>query len=68
MPKQKTSSQAKKRFKVTATGAFRRRKAGQSHNFEHKPPKKKRGFDKEVPVAAANRRTVAKMLGRGGRG
>jgi ribosomal protein L35 len=51
---------------VTATGAFRRRKAGQSHNFEHKPPKEKRRFNKEYPVAAADRPRVAKMLGRGG--
>jgi large subunit ribosomal protein L35 len=64
MPKQKTSSQAKKKFKVTATGKFLRRKAGQSHNLEHKPSKKKRGFDKDEPVAAANRRTVGRMLGR----
>ena len=30
----KTSSTAKKKFKVTATGKFLRRKAGQSHNLE----------------------------------
>jgi len=65
MPKQKTSSQAKKKFKVTATGKFLRRKAGQSHNLEHKSPKLKRAFSKDQPVAAANVRTVAKLLGRG---
>jgi large subunit ribosomal protein L35 len=64
MPKQKTSSQAKKKFKVTSTGKFLRRRAGQSHNLEHKSPKEKRGFDKDVPVARANRRTVGRMLGR----
>ena len=51
MPKQKTSSQAKKKFKVTATGKFLRRKAGQSHNLEHKSPKQKRAFSKDQPVA-----------------
>jgi large subunit ribosomal protein L35 len=65
MPKQKTSSQAKKKFKVTSTGKFLRRKAGQSHNLEHKSPKQKRGFSKDLPVAAADRKTVAAMLGRG---
>ena len=64
MPKQRTSSQAKKKFKVTATGRFLRRKAGQSHNLEHKSPKKKRTFRKDLPVAAANVRTVKKLLGK----
>jgi len=67
MPKQKTSSQAKKKFKLTATGKFLRRKAGQSHNLEHKSPKRKRAFGKDQPVASANRKAVAKMLGRGRR-
>ena len=65
MPKQKTSSQAKKKFKVTATGKFLRRKAGQSHNLEHKSPKRKRAFSKDVAVSAADRGVVARMLGRG---
>ena len=67
MPKQKTSSQAKKKFKVTATGKFLRRKAGQSHNLEHKSPKLKRAFSKDQPVAEANDRTVRRMLGIGKR-
>ena len=64
MPKQKTSSQAKKKFKVTATGKFMRLKAGQSHNLETTSPKKKRSFNKVQQVSKANRRTVARMLGR----
>ncbi len=58
------AQQAKKKFKVTATGKFLRRKAGQSHNLEHKSPKQKRSFGKDQPVADANRRTVGRMLGR----
>ena len=65
MPKQRTSSQAKKKFKVTATGRFLRRKAGQSHNLEHKSPKLKRGFSKDLPVSAADTPMVAKLLGEG---
>ena len=64
MPKQKTSSGAKKKFKVTATGKFLRRKAGQSHNLEHKSPKLKRAFSKDLPVAAANVKMVKKLLGK----
>ena len=56
MPKQKTNSGAKKKFKVTATGKLLRRKAGQSHNLEHKSPKLKRAFSKDLPVADGERR------------
>ena len=65
MPKQKTNSGAKKKFKVTGTGKLLRRNAGQSHNLEHKSPKRKRAFSKDLPVASANRRTIKKLLGRG---
>ena len=67
MPKQKTNSGAKKKFKVTATGKLLRRKAGQSHNLEHKSPKQKRAFSKDQPVAKANVKTVRRMLGLGKR-
>ena len=63
MPKQKTNSGAKKKFKVTGTGKLMRLKAKQSHNLEHKSPKLKRAFRKAQPVAAANVKTVKKLLG-----
>ena len=44
MPKIKTSSSAKKRFKVTAGGKLLRRQAMQSHNLEKKSPKRKRSL------------------------
>jgi large subunit ribosomal protein L35 len=65
MPKQKTSSGAKKKFKVTGTGKILRRKAGQSHNLEHKPAKQKREFRKDQPLAAGNLKAAKKLLGRG---
>jgi large subunit ribosomal protein L35 len=65
MPKMKTSSGAKKKFKVTGTGKLLRRLANQSHNFEHKPPKQKRAFSKDQPVAKANTKTVKRLLGKG---
>jgi large subunit ribosomal protein L35 len=64
MPKQKTHSGAKKKFKVTGTGKLLRRSANQSHNLEHKSPKQKRTFSKFKPVAADNARTVNRLLGR----
>ena len=65
MPKMKTSSGAKKKFKMTATGKLLRRRAGQSHNLEHKSPKLKRAFRRAQPVATANVKTVKKLLGKG---
>ena len=64
MPKQKTSSGAKKKFKVTGTGKLLRRKARQSHNLEHKSPKLKRSFSKDQPVSKADDKKVKRMLGR----
>ena len=54
MPKTKTSSSVKKRFKVTAGGKLLRRRAMQSHNLEKKSPKRKRRFSKDQPVSEAN--------------
>src|SRR6266404_4772619 len=44
MPKTKTRSAAKKRFKVTGTGKILRRPTMRSHNLEHKSSKKKRAI------------------------
>ena len=46
MPKMKTHSGAKKRFKLTANGKVRGRHAFSSHILEKKSPKRKRGFRK----------------------
>ena len=64
MPKQKTHSGAKKKFKVTGTGKLLRRSANQSHKLEHKSPKQKRRFSRALPVDRANAKTVDRMLGR----
>ena len=62
MPKQKTHSGAKKRFKISGTGKLLRRRAMKSHLLEKKSPKRKRSFGKDVPVARADSRAVKKML------
>jgi large subunit ribosomal protein L35 len=64
MPKQKTNSAAKKRFKVTGSGKLLRRRAMQSHNLEKKSPKRKRGFSKDNPVHKGDERAVGRLLGR----
>ena len=63
MPKVKTSSGAKKRFKVTGAGKLLRRHAMQSHKLEKKSPKRKRSFSKDQPVARSDARSVKKLLG-----
>ena len=42
MPKMKTHSGAKKRFRVTASGKLKRRQAGKKHLLSHKTGKRKR--------------------------
>ncbi len=64
MPKQKTNSGAKKKFKVTGTGKLMRLKAKQSHNLEHKSPKLKRSFSKDLPVAKADVKRINRLLGK----
>ena len=63
MPKVKTSSGAKKRFKVTGAGKLLRRHAMKSHNLEKKSSKRKRGFRKDYEVAPSDRSSVKKLLG-----
>ena len=63
MPKTKTSSGAKKRFKLTGAGKLLRRHAMKSHNLQKKSSKRRRGFRKEYPVAGSDVKTVKKLLG-----
>ncbi len=64
MPKTKTSSAARKRFKLTAAGKLLRRQAMQSHNLEKKSQKRKRRFGKDQPVSPSDVRSVKRLLGR----
>ena len=62
MPKTKTRSAAKKRFKVTATGKILRRPTMRSHNLEHKSSKQKRKFGKDVEIAGSDYKALKQML------
>jgi len=63
MPKQKTHSGAKKRFKVTGTGKLVRRHGMKSHILEKKSPKRKRAFTQDQLVAKADEKVVRRLLG-----
>jgi large subunit ribosomal protein L35 len=67
MPKMKSHSGAKKRFKKTGTGKLKSRPAFSSHILEKKSPKKKRALGLEKSVAKSDRKTVTKLLGGNGR-
>jgi large subunit ribosomal protein L35 len=63
MPKMKTHSGAKKRFKLTGSGKLTRRHAMRSHLMEKKTPKRKRSFRHDQPVSAPDEKVVKGMLG-----
>ena len=63
MPKMKTKSGAKKRFKVTGGGKIMREQAGKRHLLEKKPSTLTRRLTGEVEVAKADRDRINRMLG-----
>ena len=65
MPKMKTHSGAKKRFRKTATGKLRGRHSFSSHILEKKSPKRKRHFAEPVVISDHDRKRVRKLLGGG---
>ena len=62
MPKQKTHSGAKKRFKVTGTGKILHERAGKRHLLERKPSKLTRRLTGTVEVAPADAKKMKKLL------
>ncbi len=62
MPKLKTKSGAKKRFKITGTGKIMRTKGMKSHNRRKKAPRVKRMFDRMLPLDESNRKKVERLL------
>lgn len=65
MPKMKSHSGAKKRFKRTATGKLRGKRANSSHNLEHKNANRKRRLGRPSEISRADTRRVNRMLGGG---
>jgi large subunit ribosomal protein L35 len=63
MPKMKTHSGAKKRFKKTAGGKIRARHAFSSHILEKKSPGKKRAFARPMMLKDPDRKRAEKLLG-----
>ena len=64
MPKNKTHSGAKKRFRVTGSGKLMREQANKRHLLEVKSSRRKRKLSQDQPVAPTDVRQVKKLLGR----
>ena len=61
MPKMKTNRAAAKRFKFTATGKIKHRKAFRSHILNKKSTKRKRHLRKDDYVDVSNVRQVKRL-------
>lgn len=62
MPKMKTNSSAKKRFRVTGTGKIKRKHAFMNHILTKKATKRKRNLAKDGLVDDADKGRVERML------
>jgi large subunit ribosomal protein L35 len=62
MPKQKTNSGAKKRFKLTGTGKIKRKHAFHSHILTKKSNKRKRNLVQTTLVSPADEARIKALL------
>ena len=64
MPKQKTHSGAKKRFKLTAKGKVRGRHAMRSHILGKKNSKRRRRLDEPMQLKKQDAKRAKELLGK----
>ena len=64
MPKQKTHSGTKKRFKITGSGKVMKQQAGMRHNLEVKSSKRKRSLNQDQVLASQDAKVIKKLLGK----
>ncbi|MDO5081722.1 50S ribosomal protein L35 [Buchananella hordeovulneris] len=64
MPKMKTHSGAKKRFRVTGSGKLMREQAGKRHLLEHKSSRRTRRLSMDQGVAPSDVKAVKRLLGK----
>ncbi|MCC6581910.1 MAG: 50S ribosomal protein L35 [Phycisphaeraceae bacterium] len=62
MPKMKSNSSAKKRFKLTGTGKIKRKKAFKRHILTKKAKDRKNRLGKDAIVHSANEKKISKLL------
>ncbi|WP_214416812.1 50S ribosomal protein L35 [Sphaerisporangium fuscum] len=64
MPKMKTHSGAKKRFRLSGSGKIIRRRANRAHYNEWKSSKLTRRLKDEVVMSDADTKKIKKLLGK----
>ena len=64
MPKQKSHSGAKKRFKLTGSGKVMKQGAGMRHNLEGKSSKLTRRLNQEVVLKPQDSKVIKRLLGK----
>jgi len=62
MPKMKTKSGAKKRFKITGSGKIKRKQAYKSHILTKKSKKRKRRLGKDAKVDKSFEKSIKQQL------
>ena len=65
MPKMKTKSGAKKRFKITGSGKVKRSHAFHGHKLDKKSQARKKRLVKSAIVEGKEASNIKKMLGKG---
>ncbi len=65
MPKLKTHKGAAARFKITGNGKIMRMKGGKSHLRRTKPQRVKKLFDQMIPLHAADRQRISRLIPNG---
>lgn len=63
MPKMKTHSGAKKRYKVTGTGKILRRRVNRNHILEKKPSTRTRRLARAAELTGGDRTRARRQLG-----
>ena len=64
MPKQKTHSGAKKRFKLTGSGKVMKQQAGMRHNLELKTSRRTRRLNQDQVLPNVDAKVAKKLLGK----
>jgi large subunit ribosomal protein L35 len=62
MPKMKTHSGSKKRFRVTGTGKVMHEQPGMRHNFESKSSHRTRRLSQDQVIGKSENRRIKKLL------
>ena len=62
MPKMKTNRGAAKRFKLTANGKVKHKKANHGHILTKKTTKRKRALRKSGTVSGADLKSIARLM------